>query len=88
MQVLRIDSARGGFPLRFKIGPAARLRGHRLRFGPAKKIDGFRVVKIETAAPPFGRLAVTVGQSSRRVPWTKEKKYERKSVAEIEACEQ
>ncbi len=48
-------------------------------------MDVFWVVKTETAAPPFGRLAVTVGQSSRRVPWTKEKKYERKAVAEIEA---
>jgi len=30
--------------------------------GPAKKIDCFRAVKIETAAPPFGRLAATAGQ--------------------------
>ena len=33
----------------------------RLRLAP-KKIDGFLFVKIETAAPPFGRLAVTVEQ--------------------------
>lgn len=36
--------------------------GAKARRGPAKKIDFFRVVKIETAAPPFGRLAATTGQ--------------------------
>jgi len=59
---LTVNSATGGFPLRLNIVPATCLHGHRLCFGPPKKIDGFRVVKLETAAPPFGRLAVTMGQ--------------------------